>query len=867
VDLACGLGYGSAMLARQFPGATVIGVDNSEFAIEYARLSFGAILPNLEFHQANAGDTAWLGSRRVNALVSFETIEHIPDPDGFLRTMTRHMPTDGRFIGSVPNSWVDETGKDPNPFHLHVFDLEKFRALVESHFQSLQVFRQNAERGFKGDHGRILKPLPSGKPTPDDAQNAEWCLIAAEGLVKPKIEIAPINHRPLSKSGATPVRRLCLATCFLPPDNGNWRWLKDYQDALSEQDFELVVLSCAASPYPEIRTVILPLWLHGYGQAYGVSAEGVTLESPLITALAQRDRAWSTQESRPLGEFTDGLSVCQCVLRNLLEELQPSAVLIWSDILPQSIVLQHLAQQRGVPCWTIERGLLPETLMVEMTGQVGQSELNRSFTLSRVMRHSTETNLFAVAQKAYLAAGRTKYAQAKALSPEEFQAQFNPKGVKLVAALLQFDVASNYFPTEYPSARIHQNGFASSRDAIRELAAAAAESGCMVIAKPHPLDREDYSTLENAHLRVVREVNLHSLIRAADVVACMASSTQFEALLHEKPILLLARSPLANKGVAYEPQTAADLPSALRAALERRDFEKQMEAGRRFIDFLLRYFSIALTETSNAVPTLRDFASFVVRNSIETDCALDGNERLHRVGGQLNAWESAAKDGLKSKSQPLRRQQLENLAPEPVKISAPDSLWRLDESLRETGELLQGRASGVRVVSFDFFDTLICRTCADPSDLFVEVGRRLSANGLLVREITPMEFHSARTAADERARKNARKQGRFPEIKLADIYAELKNVVNNVTAASAVEFEVERAYCHINPAMLSLLQHVKSLGYAVAMISDTYFTMAQLKQLLRENGCAPDEFDAFFVSCERGKAKWNGQLYQDLLAI
>jgi len=191
VDLACGLGYGSALLARQFPTATVIGVDNSPYGIAYARQNFARNLSNLEFHQADACDLRWLGDRQVDFVVSFETLEHLPDPEGFLTHIARRMAPEARFIGSVPNLWVDETGKDPNPFHLHVFDLERCTALISRHFSSLRVYRQNAERGAKGDHGRILRPIVRGPQADADRHHAEWWVVAAQGVVaQPAVHLA-----------------------------------------------------------------------------------------------------------------------------------------------------------------------------------------------------------------------------------------------------------------------------------------------------------------------------------------------------------------------------------------------------------------------------------------------------------------------------------------------------------------------------------------------------------------------------------------------------------------------------------------------------------------------------------------------------
>lgn len=64
--------------------------------------------------------------------------------------------------------------------------------------------------------------------------------------------------------------------------------------------------------------------------------------------------------------------------------------------------------------------------------------------------------------------------------------------------------------------------------------------------------------------------------------------------------------------------------------------------------------------------------------------------------------------------------------------------------------------------------------------------------------------------------------------------------------------------------MASLVEHVRSLGYRTAVLSDTYFTAAELQRILRENGLSTSLFDTFLVSCERDKAKWNGTLYQEL---
>lgn len=193
-------------------------------------------------------------------------------------------------------------------------------------------------------------------------------------------------------------------------------------------------------------------------------------------------------------------------------------------------------------------------------------------------------------------------------------------------------------------------------------------------------------------------------------------------------------------------------------------------------------------------------------------------------------------------------------------------LWMRDESLRPLAARLACAPALPRLVSFDFFDTLVLRLCAEPADLFIEVGRQLARRGLLRIPLTPEQFRIARIAADRRAREAVSGGGRCPEIKLDDIYAQLREVVTADAAARAVELEVERASCFVNPAMVSLVEEVRARGCRTAILSDTYFSSAELLAILSDHGVRRELFDAVLVSCEQGAAKWfAGSIYPQML--
>ena len=123
LDLACGVGYGSAILKLAGAGQ-VTGVDLSDQAVAYARERYAA--PGVSFI---CGDGASFSPDNLfDVVVSLETIEHVPDARGFVAQLARFVAPGGVLIGSVPTT----LSSDVNPHHLHDFSADEFRALFVS---------------------------------------------------------------------------------------------------------------------------------------------------------------------------------------------------------------------------------------------------------------------------------------------------------------------------------------------------------------------------------------------------------------------------------------------------------------------------------------------------------------------------------------------------------------------------------------------------------------------------------------------------------------------------------------------------------------------------------------------------------------
>lgn len=143
LDIACGEGYGTHLLARR--AKTVLGVDIAEQAIQHAKSKYKR--RNVQFETGDCtAIPAMDGS--LDAVVSFETIEHVADPAAFVSEIQRVLTGDGILIISSPNRTVytDRLGND-NPFHVSELYHEQFLELLTSAFRHVAVAQQRLIAG------------------------------------------------------------------------------------------------------------------------------------------------------------------------------------------------------------------------------------------------------------------------------------------------------------------------------------------------------------------------------------------------------------------------------------------------------------------------------------------------------------------------------------------------------------------------------------------------------------------------------------------------------------------------------------------------------------------------------------------------
>lgn len=138
LDIACGVGYGTQLLAEQVSDAhRVVGVDLDPAAIAIASSQYA----DRRCQWCTSDALLFLDEHRktFDTVVSLETIEHLPSPALFFAKVAAALKEGGRFIASVPVT----PSTDFNTFHLHDFTEQSFLKLHKSHgFTPIDRFEQ-----------------------------------------------------------------------------------------------------------------------------------------------------------------------------------------------------------------------------------------------------------------------------------------------------------------------------------------------------------------------------------------------------------------------------------------------------------------------------------------------------------------------------------------------------------------------------------------------------------------------------------------------------------------------------------------------------------------------------------------------------
>ncbi len=143
LDLACGEGYGTSILAEK--ADSVLGLDINSDAISRAREIYKE--NNISFHTADCTNTQ-LKEHTFDCIVSFETIEHLDSPAAFVSEIKRLLKPNGLLIISSPDKReYTEANAIENIHHINELYHEEFKELLGANFIHCHFSKQRLVAG------------------------------------------------------------------------------------------------------------------------------------------------------------------------------------------------------------------------------------------------------------------------------------------------------------------------------------------------------------------------------------------------------------------------------------------------------------------------------------------------------------------------------------------------------------------------------------------------------------------------------------------------------------------------------------------------------------------------------------------------
>jgi SAM-dependent methyltransferase len=143
LDVACGVGYGTAHLAKRGP-RLVVGGDIAGEPLILAQRQY--VSPHSNFARLSA-ECLPFHDAQFDVIVCFETVEHLGNPVRFLNECRRVLRTDGVFLCSTPMRlsyrppWLP---RPVNPYHPLEYSISDFCNLLGTYFRDLELYGQSA---------------------------------------------------------------------------------------------------------------------------------------------------------------------------------------------------------------------------------------------------------------------------------------------------------------------------------------------------------------------------------------------------------------------------------------------------------------------------------------------------------------------------------------------------------------------------------------------------------------------------------------------------------------------------------------------------------------------------------------------------
>ena len=276
----------------------------------------------------------------------------------------------------------------------------------------------------------------------------------------------------------------------------------------------------------------------------------------------------------------------------LLKKISPKAIFIRNTFEALNSIVEEVCISLGVEVVHTEMGVITGTLTFDFGGEMGRSYPTLYSKKFKQLQISEEEISEAYKIWEYIATTNMNRKVQYKLNLEEsvIKRIDNKKPTILYAG--QYDFSSGIQPYDEISQKFHSPFLKSSLEGAIMLATIAEKNEWNFIYKPHPamnLLNERYDMLPKSVI-VAEGIGINYLIELADVTITILSQTAYDALIRNKPVVMLGYMQLKNKGCTYEAFEEEKVEESIYMALKNGFTKEQKEAFAKHIAQVCKYY-------------------------------------------------------------------------------------------------------------------------------------------------------------------------------------------------------------------------------------------------------------------------------------
>ncbi|MEJ5261132.1 MAG: methyltransferase domain-containing protein [Ignavibacterium sp.] len=419
-------------------------------------------------------------------------------------------------------------------------------------------------------------------------------------------------------------KQTCLICTFLPlTDEYKNLWNK-ISDLLSQKNFELVLLT-ASENFDGLNcpVIYVPFSLKGFYEQFRLTDFNDQNLTENDFHLFERDIFWNKDSSANFEKYFYGFKSCKQFYKNLIKELKPSIVFVWGNLLPQSLIFKDILENYNIPSFYLERGYFPGSLMIEDTLN---KEMNSIAKQCNIQSDKQNLDDYFRLKKFYDNNLQSKYPENHDFELEKYILDKKENGFNVVSFYGTHDTA--YFPSEQSYSKEVSLIFKYTTEAVNYLSQNINQlPKTILIFKPHPKDENDYSNLESENFIVTKNFFNRRLFELTDAIIVGNSTIQYEALLSDKPVILIAKSAVYNFNATYNPKSKENLLYMISSAVQKIDFDERLQNSKLFFNHLIKSH-IYIYSDDSVGKSLIDFVEFTIKKSINISTNSNLSERL-----------------------------------------------------------------------------------------------------------------------------------------------------------------------------------------------------------------------------------------------